>query len=129
MNTLTITVLALLVLAVILIFIGWLTGIFDPYQPAEDERYATDPDDDDDDDDYDDDDYPRDNLTDSKERVFGQEYGPQTFEMTDMLLRLTRPHCYSDNWFEQAYREYSMHAVRHEIEREQFRREVGLIAA
>jgi hypothetical protein len=52
-------------------------------------------------------------------------YGPETFEIADMTLRLTKPHLFADNWYETSYREYSLHAVKHAQDRAAF---IDLIA-
>lgn len=53
-------------------------------------------------------------------------FGPVTFEVADMTLRLTKPHLFAANWYEQSRRDFSIWAVEMAQKRARYRRRMGL---
>ena len=87
-------------------------------------------DDDYDDDDYDDDDYDdNDDYDDEEEEkvvkiLHPADYNTGDISYPDMMLRLTRPHLYSDQWYDEVRRDFSRWAVTQYREIAAFRSEV-----
>lgn len=90
-----------------------------PYEDDEDE------DDYDDEDDEDDDDYDEDedgaNLV-----QYGPVYGPETFEIANMTLRLSKPHLFDDDWYYVASRDFSAWAVEEWVKIDAHQREMQI---
>lgn len=119
------------ILVAIVVYAAWYFGLFSNYIDLEDDDF---PDDDDyDDDDYDDDDYD-DDEPDSKVAVevnsegIPREFGPMTFEVADMSLRLMSPHLFADDWYENCRREFSRHCAEEWRKIYEHRRDMGLAA-
>jgi hypothetical protein len=55
--------------------------------------------------------------------------GPETFEIADMTLRLTKPHLYSDNWYQDWRRDFSQWAADEWEKIGHHRQEMGLTYA
>jgi hypothetical protein len=131
---LAVGILAALVLTIIVLVVGHFTGVWvmtDHDEPAtydDDEEEYDDDDDEEEEEEYDDD---------EEEYRWGKfvimmpvEQRDYIAELEDRrrLLRAKSPHLYADDWFDTCYREYSIHAVRHEQELAAFRKEMGLAA-
>ena len=85
-----------------------------------------------DDDDYDDDDYDDNEYDDARtvmsnksaiEIIHPANYDTGDISYSDMMLRITRPHLYSDEWYDEVRRDFSRWAVIQYREIASFRRE------
>ena len=131
-------ILAALVLTIVVLTVGHFTGVWVMTDHDEPVTYEDDDEDDDDfdpDEDWDEEDDEEDD--DEESYALGKfvimlpvEQRDYIAELEDRraLLRAKSPHLYADDWFDTCYREYSIHAVRHEQELAAFRKEMGLAA-